>query len=194
MNTHLSFPLIVVLAAGCAGTRSADRAPAQATVENDATMNTATPAASERQDTAQAGATPDARTGEALMLVGIYPESTLAEACGITLPPAAFFEFDSATLEAPDNSLLRELATCLTTGPMAGRKVEVVGHASPVGTDDYNKRLGRSRAESVQDFLQQQGVAQDNIVTRSMGEMQAEEATPSEWPLYRRVDIRLLDE
>ncbi|MBA3545779.1 MAG: OmpA family protein [Nannocystis sp.] len=129
-----------------------------------------------------------------LALVAVYIESPLAAACGITLPPAAFFEFDSASLDVPANSSLQEVATCLTTGPLAGRKVELVGHTDPRGEDDYNRQLGRSRAQSVQEYLQQRGVAEDKLVTRSMGEARAAEGEPAAWPIERRVDIRLLPE
>jgi outer membrane protein OmpA-like peptidoglycan-associated protein len=183
-TTHLSFTLIVALAAGCAST-PADRAPPRRADEDDSAMDTAA--------NAQAG-TP-ARTGPlALTIIGVYPEPTLAATCGLTLPPAAYFEFDSAALDAPDNNTLRELATCLTTGPLAGRKVELVGHADAAGTDDYDEQLGRSRAESVQDFLRRQGVTEDMLVTRSEGEQMAPQAAPTEWPYYRRVEIRLLPE
>ncbi len=97
------------------------------------------------------------------------------------LPPAAYFEFDSAALDAPDNNTLRELATC-PTRPLAGRKVELVGHADAAGTDDYDEQLGRSRAESVQDFLRRQGVTEDMLVTRSEGEQMAPQAPPRNGP------------
>ena len=194
-----SLSLIAVFAAACAS--KADRAPAQHTDDSyhgtaqsgDANANRS---ASDSAGQAQAGTTPATTTPEApsLMIVGVYLESALASACGITLPPAAFFEYDSANLEPSANSSLQEVATCLTTGPLAGRKVELVGQTDPLGNDEYNKKLGRSRAQAVQDFLTQRGVSQANLVTSSMGEARADSSDPSAWPSERRVDIRLLPE
>lgn len=77
---------------------------------------------------------------------------------------------------------------------VGGRKVELVGHTDPRGDDEYNRQLGRSRADSVRDFLQSKGVAEDKLVMRSMGEHATAQDDPSAWPLDRRVDIRLLPE
>lgn len=183
---HLSLSLIVVLAAACAS--SADRARTQPTDHPPGADQTADTRQADTDTTATGTAQP------ALMVVGVYVESPLAAACGITLPPTAFFEYDSARLDAASNPSLQALARCLTSGPLAGRSIELVGHTDPRGGDEYNRQLGRSRAESVRDFLQGQGVPTDRLVARSMGEQAAEPATPSQWPLERRVDIRLLPE
>lgn len=183
-TTPLSLSLIVMFAAACAS--SADRAQAQRAEDDRSPAQAA--------DTQKPAASTTTYSERPLMIVGVYLESALASACGITLPPAAFFEFDSADLDVPGNSTLRDVATCLTTGPLAGRKVELVGHTDPRGDDEYNRQLGRSRADSVRDFLQSRGVTEDKLVTRSMGEQATAQDDPSAWPLDRRVDIRLLPE
>lgn len=182
-TTALSLALTAAFAAGCASTP--DRAPAQR-ADDDITAAPPAPA--------PASAPQPARTLPPLMIIGVDLDPGLTTACGITPPPAAFFEFDSATLDVETNRHLEEVATCLATGPLAGRKVEVIGHTDPRGEDEYNRQLGRSRAESVEDYLQQHGVDQANMVTRSMGAEQAQGGDPSEWPIDRRVDIRLLPE
>lgn len=175
-----TLPLLVPLAAACASTP--DRAPPQRADD------VAAAPASEPAPATPARATPP------LTRISVDLDPGLTTACGIAPPPAAFFEFDSATLDEETNRHLGELATCLASGPLAGRKIEVIGHTDPRGEDEYNRQLGRSRAESVEDYLHKQGVDQANIVTRSMGAEEAQGSDPSEYPLDRRVDIRLLPE
>lgn len=194
-----SLSLIAVFAAACAS--QADRAPAPRAEEDNRGMAQSGDANANANRSAGGAADADkdqagmkAGTVPGLAIVGVFIESPLAAACGITLPPAAFFEFDSANLDVASNSSLQEVATCLSTGPLAGRKVELVGHTDPRGDDEYNRQLGRSRAQSVQEFLQKKGVSEANLVTRSMGEARAVEGDPEVWPVERRVDIRLLPE
>lgn len=175
---------LVALAAGCAR-QSADRASAQSYPE-DQTGGVDQRAEPYRADEQKPE---DARP---LTISGVYLDAELLEACEIPLPPKAYFEFDSVDIDLNANQTLSDVATCLTTGPLSGRKVELVGHADPRGTDDYNTQLGRSRAESVRDFLLGQGIPQANLSTRSVGERDAATSDPGEWAYERRVDIRLL--
>lgn len=197
-TTHFPLGLLAMFAAACAS--SPDRAPAHHNHNDDRSMTHTDDTRSTATDhdktdkTGQTGTTPERAGPPPLMIVGVLLEPTLASACGITLPPAAFFQFNSAALDVPDNSSLRDVATCLSTGPLKGRKVELIGHTDPSGNDEYNRQLGRSRAQSVEHFLQKQGVAHDNIVTRSVGETTSEQDPRPDWPLDRRVDIRLLPE
>ena len=74
---------------------------------------------------------------------------------------------------------------------MKGKSMQVVGHADPRGTDEYNQKLGKSRAVSVEEFLVARGVADDKVVTGSHGEAEATD-DPSEFAFDRRVDIQLV--
>src|SRR5580704_14749264 len=65
----------------------------------------------------------------------------LLRACDI--PDAdAYFAFDSSRLTTFDHGLLDQLVTCFTRGPMAGRRLRLVGHADPRGAAEYNMTLG----------------------------------------------------
>lgn len=176
-TTAITLMLALSFAGGCART-SADNIqpveePTQPTVVSDASRNA------------------DAPTTRSLTVSGVYLDADLASACNITTPKA-FFEFDSADLNTPANDTLRDVATCLTTGPLSGRTIELVGHTDPRGTDEYNRQLGKSRAESVRDYLQIQGVPQSSLNARSVGEQGTDPNDASEWPFDRRVDIRLV--
>ena len=124
---------------------------------------------------------------------GIYVSPEIQKACDVTMAKA-FFEFDSAAIDDTDDASLQRVADCFNTGPLKGRKLILVGHADPRGTDEHNLELGKTRAESVQVYLAGEGVELGNITTRTEGEYDANPADPSEWPFDRRVDIQLAAE
>lgn len=179
----LTLTTLVALAAGCAR-HSADQAAAYYYPED----NSAPDQRADQYLDKNADTTP---TALPLTVSGVFLDEELVVACDIRLPPKAYFEFDSATLDLESNRVLSDVATCLTTGPLRGRQLELVGHTDPRGSDAYNTQLGRSRAESVRDFLLSQGLPQANLSTRSDGELDADIQHPSEWAYERRVDIRL---
>ena len=86
--------------------------------------------------------------------------------------------------------ILAKVASCVNDGPLKGKELELVGHADPRGSDKYNEELGMSRAEAVAAYLRDQGVAASQIEIQSQGEDAASD-NPFEWPLERRVDIRV---
>ena len=193
---QLIAPLLLALPIGC-GKTSTDRASAEPR-EGEARGEGSREERERRSDRQTAGA--PSGTGEAkrtsyadypVTVTGVFIEPTLASACGLTVSPRAFFEFDSTDLDKGDAAVLRHVANCLATGTLAGRRVELIGHADPRGPDAYNDKLGRSRAQSVQDFLVSHGVTTDNIEVRSAG-AQGASPDPSEWPYDRRVDVKLV--
>jgi outer membrane protein OmpA-like peptidoglycan-associated protein len=50
-----------------------------------------------------------------------------------------------------------------------GLHLDVEGHTDSVGGDDYNMQLSQRRAQSVRDYLIQQGVAEASIAARGLG-------------------------
>ena len=67
----------------------------------------------------------------------------------------------------------------------------IVGSTDPVGSDQYNKELGMSRADAVRDYTSGQGVAAPRVETVSKGEAAADPSAPGGWPDDRRVTVRL---
>src|SRR5208282_1057507 len=99
----------------------------------------------------------------------------LRRACGIEDTGAApKFDFDSALLSTTDRSELDQLAKCMTTGPLAGKNVELVGRADPRGEAEYNMNVGATRADAVKHYLAQLGVAGGRLVTTSRGALDAQ--------------------
>lgn len=123
-----------------------------------------------------------ARTGVAL-------DREIVDACHVD-GAQTFFAYDSTKVTPRTHDVLALVAACVNDGPLKGRELELVGHADPRGSDDYNKELGLTRAESVAECLREHGVAPTEIEINSVGEGAAS-SEPSEWPLDRRVEIRV---
>ncbi len=79
-----------------------------------------------------------------------------------------FFEFDSSTLSAEAESILRAKAEWMRRNPSLTIVIE--GHCDNRGTTEYNLALGERRAESVKRFLIDLGIAEIRIRTISFGE------------------------
>jgi len=101
------------------------------------------------------------------------------------------FDFDSANLSGTDREVLLQVAHCLTTGPLRGHGVELVGRADPRGELEYNMTLGTSRAAEVDKYLTTLGVNPLQLSTTSRGELDATGTDESGWQRDRRVDMRL---
>ncbi len=100
------------------------------------------------------------------------------------------FDFDSTELMPDDLRVLGQVAACLTTGPLKGRSVELIGRADPRGTTEYNMALGGRRAHQVTDYLQQHGVSA-RLRETSRGALDATGHDESGWRADRRVDLVL---
>ena len=104
------------------------------------------------------------------------------------------FEFDKSNLTPAAQDTLRRVARDLVANPSVN--VEVVGHTDWIGTNEYNMRLSRARAESVKTFLAAQGVATDRIATAWFGEERpvATNNTVAGRAANRRVEINRTNE
>lgn len=89
----------------------------------------------------------------------------------VTPPGAAlqdvYYEFDSTELAASAQAILTQNADWMKNNPKA--RVEVEGHCDDLGSNEYNVALGAKRAQSAKDFLVNQGIAPERLVTISYG-------------------------
>jgi peptidoglycan-associated lipoprotein len=118
----------------------------------------------------------------------------ILKACQIhigNIDDAPKFDFDRAELASQDRDVLNQVATCVTTGPLKGQKLELVGRADPRGETEYNLVLGSSRASSVGSYLKGLGVEGSKVNETSRGELDATGTDEATWAKDRRVDIRL---
>jgi OmpA-OmpF porin, OOP family len=79
-----------------------------------------------------------------------------------------WFDFDKFTLKSESFPELNRLVELLDEQPSI--KVEVSGHADAIGTEEYNQKLSKNRAEKVSQYLIQKGISKDRISTTSYGE------------------------
>ena len=101
-----------------------------------------------------------------------------------------YFEFDKAVLNAEARAALRLHAEWLKAHPAVNIRLE--GHADERGTREYNMALGERRANSVRDFLVQEGVNAAVMEVISYGEESpaAMGSNEASWALNRRVEMK----
>ncbi len=116
-------------------------------------------------------------------------------ACGIKVAAAGSgapkFDYDKEELAPEDRAILDQIATCLTTGALKGRAVDLIGRADPRGTEEYNLGLGSRRAGSVSAYLGRLGVGQPQMLVTTRGALDATGTDDSTYAKDRRVDIQL---
>ena len=100
------------------------------------------------------------------------------------------FGYNAQSVEPNDNKSLHVLAECMKSGPLSGKTLKLIGHADARGTEGYNDRLGKRRAEAVKMYLMKTGIASERLVTDSVGKTGAN-PTPEDWD--RRVDFELVN-
>jgi len=116
----------------------------------------------------------------------------LLKACSINLnneEKSPKFEFDESVLRGDDRSVLDQIARCVTTGPLQGRALHLIGRADPRGEAEYNMALGSSRASSVGTYLGSLGVPATQLMQTSRGKLDATGTDEAGWQLDRRVDV-----
>lgn len=173
----LALPLIAVLVA-CGGD---EKKPPQMPTGPEATP-TVTP-------TQTTSAMPDPNK----MAVNVDPD--ILKACNLkfdTVENAPKFDFDNDQLTPDEKNILEQVAKCLTTGPLKGRAVQLVGRADPRGTTEYNMGLGARRAHNTKEFLANLGVGQSQMNETSRGELDATGTDENGWRKDRRVDVKLV--
>ncbi len=117
-------------------------------------------------------------------------DDDIRKACGIG-EADAHFTFDSSRVENVDYPTLDKLVHCFTSGPLAHRNMDLVGHTDPRGAEEYNLALGGSRADGVRTFLVGRGLGGGQVATTSRGELDAMGTDEATWAQDRRVDVRL---
>lgn len=99
------------------------------------------------------------------------------------------FGFDSAEILPASKEILDALFTGLQDAPAS--KIQIVGHTSSEGSNDYNQSLSERRAASVVAALTERGIPAARLSARGAGESQfiAENKTEAGRSLNRRVEI-----
>ena len=85
----------------------------------------------------------------------------LAERFAAEVPTTVTFEFDSATLDAEAQAILRRQAGWISQFPEV--TFRVFGHTDLVGSAAYNHRLGMRRARAVVNYLVRHGASRSRL-------------------------------
>jgi outer membrane protein OmpA-like peptidoglycan-associated protein len=103
------------------------------------------------------------------------------------------FNSGKATLKSESFAELDKLADLLSKNPKV--RIEVSGHTDNVGSTSVNKRISKSRALTVKNYLVSRGVEQDRIEYQGYGFDQpiAPNDTPEGRAKNRRVELKILD-
>ena len=99
------------------------------------------------------------------------------------------FDTGSYTLKPGAREMLAKISGIVLAHP--GLNLQIEGHTDSVGSDEFNPQLSERRADSVRDFLAQQGVAASSISARGFGKTQpvATNDSPEGRQRNRRVEI-----
>ncbi|MDR0755579.1 MAG: OmpA family protein [Puniceicoccales bacterium] len=84
---------------------------------------------------------------------------------------SVYFDFDNFMLSEKNQDLLCAIVEHLKHSPQS--TLLIVGHCDWRGTDAYNLRLGEKRANSVEYFLVNNGIAERNVEILSLGSIHA---------------------
>ncbi len=105
-----------------------------------------------------------------------------------------YFDLNKATLKPEAEPALRDICTFLKENPNV--LVEIQGHTDTRGSDAYNLRLSQARAESVVEWLINNGCAErERLVAKGYGESMPvvkNATTEAEHALNRRVVVKVL--
>ncbi|EGU36035.1 outer membrane protein [Vibrio sp. N418] len=123
--------------------------------------------------------------------IGVSNECTeyfISQGTNNPIDGRVYFAFDSDKLTSASITVLDAMLDHLGR---AENNITLAGHTDSIGSDGYNFSLGLKRAMSVQEFLQDNNVAQKNIEAVSYGEKQpiASNSSSEGRKLNRRVEI-----
>jgi outer membrane protein OmpA-like peptidoglycan-associated protein len=80
------------------------------------------------------------------------------------------FDLNSARIRDDAYPLLNEYVAALQSPTLANAMLLIAGHTDAAGSDEYNLRLSRKRAQSVRAYLIEHGIAPDRLIAKGYGE------------------------
>jgi outer membrane protein OmpA-like peptidoglycan-associated protein len=104
-----------------------------------------------------------------------------------------YFDFDKATLHHESITELKNILAFMNNN--AHIKVEISGHTDSKGNDDYNLNLSQRRAETVVNWLIENGIAKDRMIAKGYGEKMPLASNDDEEEgreLNRRIELKIL--
>ncbi|GAB4015781.1 MAG: hypothetical protein Fur0010_15120 [Bdellovibrio sp.] len=103
------------------------------------------------------------------------------------------FDHDSFTLNQKSKLALNKIAHLLKDEDHDFQRIVIEGHANSIGSEDYNLSLSEKRAHSVKEYLLTQGIRNDLLEVKALGESQPKAI--DEWSMAkienRRVEFHV---
>jgi len=100
---------------------------------------------------------------------------------------AAEFEKKKAELSEASKAVLMDLVKLLNENPSV--KLQIEGHTSAEGDDNFNKKLSTSRAKAAVDFLVANGIDSSRLSYSGLGSSQLKNTANPEADENRRVEF-----
>lgn len=109
----------------------------------------------------------------------------------LNMPGNITFKSDSAEIDPAFYKVLNSVN--LVVKKYNKTVVEVAGHTDSTGAAEYNQKLSERRANAVAQYLENQGLASNRVVTVGAGETKpvADNSTPEGRQANRRVELTL---
>lgn len=110
-----------------------------------------------------------------------------------TISREALFDLDEFYIRPDAAGTLQEVIRYIESHEVV-EGIEVIGHTCDIASDAYNLTLSKNRANSVAEYLRDNGLANIEITTTGMGESQPkyDNSNPATQPLNRRVEIEFI--
>ncbi|MEC7985686.1 MAG: OmpA family protein [Myxococcota bacterium] len=102
------------------------------------------------------------------------------------------FEHDKATIQEGYHKDIKNLVSLMKDNP--SMRVELTGHTDDTGEESYNQKLSKRRAESIKNYMMQNGIESERIETIGMGEKEPlfSNDTEENKRRNRRTEVRVL--
>lgn len=110
----------------------------------------------------------------------------------ITMNSEVSFDFNSSAIKPAFDTTLNKVSDILNRFKLT--HIRIIGYTDNVGSASYNQLLSQQRAQSVANYLMDQGIAPQRLSTEGMGEShpRASNATASGRQLNRRVEMLIV--
>lgn len=109
-------------------------------------------------------------------------------------PKGIHFKTGSAEIRVESELILDDIVNWLRSNSKI--KVEIQGHTDSQGSEDYNLKLSKDRAESVKNYLVRKGIDTNRLTTEGYGESKLLDSSGSDKAMAknRRIEFKIIED